>query len=56
MPRRPANVNQSDLQRVIRACRREGVAFRVTLLPHGAAVFESATPPESIKVESEQRA
>jgi hypothetical protein len=42
MPRRPSNVNQADLQRVIRAHQREKVPFRVTLQPNGAAVFESA--------------
>jgi hypothetical protein len=42
VPRRPANVNQADVQRIIRACRRENVPFRVTLQPNGAAVFESA--------------
>ena len=42
MPRRPANVNQADVQRVIRACQRENVPFRVTLQPNGAAVFEQA--------------
>ena len=42
MPRRPANVNQADVQRVIRACQREKVPFRVTLQPNGAAVFEPA--------------
>jgi len=42
MPRRPANVNQADLQRVIRACQRERVAFRATLQPGGAVVFEAA--------------
>jgi hypothetical protein len=48
MPRRPANVNQADLQRVIRACQNENVAFRLTLQPNGAAVFEPAcsTPVE----------
>ena len=40
MPRRPSNVNQADLQRVIRACRRENIVFRLTLQPNGAAVFE----------------
>jgi hypothetical protein len=40
MPRRPANVNQADVQRMIRACQREKVPFRVTLQPNGAAVFE----------------
>jgi len=45
MPRRPSNVNQADLQRVIRAHQREKVPFRVTLQPNGAAVFESATVP-----------
>jgi hypothetical protein len=42
MPRRPANVNQADVQRVIRACQREKVPFRLTLNPNGAAVFEPA--------------
>ncbi|TAI60308.1 hypothetical protein [Bradyrhizobium sp. Leo170] len=41
MPRRPANVNQADVQRIIRACQREKVPFRVTLQPNGAAVFEA---------------
>jgi hypothetical protein len=45
MPRRPANVNQADVQRVIRACQREKVPFRMTLQPNGAAVFESAKIP-----------
>lgn len=40
MPRRPAQVNQADVQRIIRACQREKVPFRVTLQPNGAAVFE----------------
>jgi hypothetical protein len=40
MPRRQANVNQADVQRIIRACQRENVPFRVTLQPNGAAVFE----------------
>jgi hypothetical protein len=43
MPRRPANVNQADVRRIIRACQREKVPFRVTLQPNGAAVFEPAT-------------
>jgi hypothetical protein len=47
MPRRPANVNQADVQRLIRACQRENVAFRVTLQPNGAAVFEPAASPPS---------
>jgi hypothetical protein len=45
MPRRPANVNQADVQRMIRACQREKVPFRVTLQPNGAAIFEPATDP-----------
>ena len=45
MPRRPANVNQADVQRIIRACQREKVPFRVTLQPNGAAVFEPAMVP-----------
>lgn len=58
MPRRPANVNQADVQRLIRACQRENVPFRVTLQPNGAAVFEPTTaPPARLPVlESEQRA
>jgi hypothetical protein len=47
MPRRPANVNQADVQRLIRACQRENVPFRVTLQPSGAAVFEPATVSSS---------
>jgi hypothetical protein len=42
MPRRQANVNQADVQRIIRACQRENVPFRMTLQPNGAAVFEAA--------------
>lgn len=42
MPRRQANVNQADVQRIIRAHQREKVPFRVTLRPNGAAVFEPA--------------
>ncbi len=42
MPRRHSNVNQADVQRVIRACKREDIAFRLTLQPNGAAVFEPA--------------
>ena len=47
MPRRPANVNQADVQRIIRACQREKVPFRVTLQPSGAAVFEAADATDS---------
>jgi hypothetical protein len=43
MPRRPANVNLTDARRFIRACQREGVAFRATLQPGGAVVFEAPT-------------
>lgn len=55
MPRRPSNVNQADLQRVIRACKREKFPFRLTLQPNGAAVFE---PSEiaSEPVQPEERA
>jgi hypothetical protein len=35
-------VNQADVQRVICACKREEVRFRLTLQPNGAAVFEPA--------------
>jgi hypothetical protein len=49
MPRRPANVNLTDARRFIRACQREGLAFRATLQPGGAVVFEptanTAEPP-----------
>jgi hypothetical protein len=45
MPRRQANVNQADVQRIIRAHQREKAPFRVTLLPNGAAVFEPAEGP-----------
>jgi hypothetical protein len=45
MPRRQANVNQADVQRIIRAHQREKVPFRVTLQPNGAAVFEPAAGP-----------
>jgi hypothetical protein len=45
MPRCKANVNQADIQRIIRACQREKVPFRVTLEPNGAAIFEPATSP-----------
>lgn len=42
MPRRAANVNQADVQRIIRAHKREHVPYRMTLQPNGAAVFEPA--------------
>jgi hypothetical protein len=38
-------VNQADVQRIIRACQREKVPFRVTLQPNGAAIFEPAVIP-----------
>lgn len=47
MPRRQANVNQADVQRIIRACQREKVPFRMTLQPNGAAVFEPAKKSEA---------
>jgi hypothetical protein len=46
MPRRQAQVNQADAQRIIRAFKRENVSFRVTLQPNGAAVFEPAKAEE----------
>jgi hypothetical protein len=46
MPRRQSNVNQADVQRIIRAHKREKVPFRVTLQPNGAAVFEPAVERE----------
>jgi hypothetical protein len=55
MPRRPANVNQADVQRIIRACQREKVPFRVTLQPNGAAVFETASVLPAEANASEQR-
>ncbi len=45
MPRRPANVNQADVQRIIRACKREQVPVKITLQPNGAAVFEASGAP-----------
>jgi len=51
MPRRQANVNQADVQRIIRACQRENIPFRVTLQPNGAAVFE----PANVEIDQEQR-
>jgi hypothetical protein len=47
MPRRPANVNLTDLRRSIRACQLENVPFRLTLEPNGAAVFEPANVPQA---------
>lgn len=47
MPRRPSNVNQADVQRIIRACKREKIPFKLTLEPNGAAVFE---PRETVAV------
>lgn len=52
MPRRPSNVNQADLQRVIRACKREDVPFRLTLQPNGTAVFEP-TETQSVLIKSD---
>jgi hypothetical protein len=40
-------VNQADVQRIIRACQRDKVPFRVTLQPNGAAIFEPANVPAS---------
>lgn len=56
MPRRPANVNQADVQRIIRACQREKVPFKVTLQPNGTAVFEasSAVADEPEKAETSE--
>jgi hypothetical protein len=54
MPRRLANVNQADVQRIIRACRRENIPFRVTLRPNGAAVFEPTNVPAVQPEEAEQ--
>lgn len=53
MPRRQANVNQADVQRIIRACQRENVPFRLTLQPNGAAVFE---PRDIAEHQSDERA
>ncbi|MCO5129386.1 MAG: hypothetical protein M9932_02340 [Xanthobacteraceae bacterium] len=53
MPRRKSNVNQADVQRIIRACQREKVPFRVTLQPNGAAVFEPPMPIQPIEAEPE---
>lgn len=46
MPRRAAQVNQADVQRIIRAHKRENMPYRVTLQPSGAAVFEPANIPK----------
>lgn len=46
MPRRPSNVNQADVQRIIRACKRENVPVKITLMPNGAAVFDAPNAPE----------
>jgi hypothetical protein len=48
MPRRAAQVNQADVQRLIRAHQRENVPYRVTLRPNGVAIFEPAKgePPD----------
>ena len=53
MPRRPSNVNQADVQRIIRACQRERVPFRLTLQPNGAAVFEPQSGRETTTETSE---
>jgi hypothetical protein len=53
MPRRQANVNQADVQRIIRACQREKIPFRVTLQPNGAAVFEPAGSRQEAAPEAE---
>lgn len=45
MPRRRSSVKQTDVQRIIRACQREKVPFKVTLQPDGATVFEQVTRP-----------
>jgi len=52
MPRRESQVNQADVQRIIRACKREGVPFRITLQPKGAAVFEPAETSPSASDEA----
>jgi hypothetical protein len=41
MPRRSANVNQADVMRILRACKREEVPVRIVLQPNGCAVFET---------------
>lgn len=56
MPRRLANVNQADVQRIIRACQREHVAFRLTLQSNGAAVFEPAAIVEAGSEAERQKA
>jgi hypothetical protein len=54
MLRRLANVNQADVQRIIRACRRENIPFCVTLQPNGAAVFEPTNVPAVQPEDGEQ--
>jgi hypothetical protein len=56
MPRRPANVNQADSQRIMRAFKREKIPFRVTLQPNGAAVFEPAEASDVAALEPEDLA
>jgi hypothetical protein len=51
MPRRAANVNLTDARRFIRACQREGIAFRATLQPGGAVVFETIDNPTGLLVD-----
>jgi hypothetical protein len=52
MPRRAANVNQADVQRIIRACQRENVPFRLELRPNGTAVFEPASTSQGAEPET----
>jgi hypothetical protein len=40
MPRRPANVTQADIARILRAYRNEGVKVRTRLMPDGSTSFE----------------
>jgi hypothetical protein len=51
MPRRPANVNQADVRRILRACKHEEVPVRIVLQPNGCAVFETVgSPPDRSEV------
>ena len=53
MPRRASNVNQADVQRIIRAHKREHVPYRMTLQPNGAAVFEPVAASSLVSTEGE---
>jgi hypothetical protein len=45
MPRKPARLGTSDVQRVVRAYQNVGISVRVTYQPDGSTVFEPVTVP-----------